>query len=313
MNYRLLGKTGLKVSCLSLGTVELGLDYGIKKAGKSNRPDSDEAIYLLQRAVDKGINLFDTAPAYGCSEELLGRAVGPRSDCYISTKVSIPALNGKVLDGEKLQRAISSSIDRSLHTLHREILDIVQIHNATEEIIKQGDMADILLKARESGKIRFIGASVYGEEAALTAINVGCFDTVQIAYSLLDQRMAQRVFPAAKKAGVGIINRSSLLKGVLSSRAKWLPMELKTFKEASERIISSFGISWDTLSQSAIRFCLSSEFIHTVLVGAANEQELDSAIKAAFEGLLDMDQLGMAKNFAMYEETLLNPSYWPLP
>jgi aryl-alcohol dehydrogenase-like predicted oxidoreductase len=90
-------------------------------------------------------------------------------------------------------------------------------------------------------------------------------------------------------------------------------MELKILKEASERIISSFGISWDTLSQLAIRFCLSSEFIQMVLVGASNEQELDSAIEAASEGSLDKDKLGITKDFAIYEETLLNPSYWPIP
>ena len=91
MKYSNLGKTGLKVSQLSLGTVELGLNYGINEPGGFGKPDKEHSIHLLQRAADAGINLFDTAPSYGCSEELLGRAFANRNDCIITTKVNVPS------------------------------------------------------------------------------------------------------------------------------------------------------------------------------------------------------------------------------
>lgn len=313
MNYRILGRTGLKVSSISFGTVELGVDYGIQKPGKSNQPDRDEALYLLQYAADNGINLFDTAPGYGSSEELLGLAIGSRSDCYVTTKVSIPISNGKALKGPELLKKVYGSLEKSLRALQRDVLDIVQIHNATEEVMNQGDITEALFNARQSGKVRFIGVSVYGEEPALTAIRLGHFDVIQVAYNLLDQRMAQNVFPLGQASNIGIISRSALLKGALTERARWLPDELTELRQASERINSTYGISWDTLPQLAIRFCLSSKFIHTVLLGVSNNRELDIAISAALEGPLNEEKLNIAMNFAMNDENLLNPFYWSIP
>lgn len=313
MNYRILGSTGLKVSCISLGTVELGVNYGIQKPGEPNQPRRDEAVYLLQYAADNGINLFDTAPGYGNSEELLGHAIGSRSDCYIATKISIPVSADKPLQAGDLRRIVCSSLDSSSRALHRDVLDIVQIHNATTEVMNQGHITEALLNAKLSGKIRFIGVSVYGEEPALSAIKLGCFDVIQVAYSLLDQRMTQKVFPLAQESNIGIMNRSALLKGSLTERARWLPDELSELRTASENIKSRFNISWAQLPEFALRFCLSSNFIHTVLTGVSNRNELDTAISAANEGPLDEEKLHMAASFGMSDEKLLNPSHWPIP
>lgn len=313
MKYRILGNTGLRVSSISLGTVELGMEYGIQKPGQLNRPDRNEAIYLLQYAVDKGVNLFDTASSYGVSEELIGEAIGSQPDCYIATKALMPVINGKFLTGVRLKQEIDNSIEKSLNSLRREVIDIVQIHNATAEILKQGDIIDALLNTRKTGKIRFIGVSVYKEEEALAAVRLGCFDVIQAAYNILDQRMAQHAFLSANEAGVGIISRSALLKGALTSRANWLPSGLKDLCNASQGIISAFNISWEDLPQFAIRFCLSSEFVHTVLIGASNKKEIDIAINAALEGPLDDEKLRLAYGFALQDEFMLNPSYWPIP
>jgi aryl-alcohol dehydrogenase-like predicted oxidoreductase len=313
MDYRLLGRTGLKVSCISLGTVELGIDYGIQKPEGSTRPAKNEAIHLLQYAADSGINLFDTAPGYGNSEELIGLAISSRSDCYIATKVSIPFSADKHTQATDLKKLIYSSMENSLQALRRDVLDIVQIHNATTEVMNQGDITEALLNARQCGKVRFLGVSVYGEESAMTAIKLGCFDVIQVAYNLLDQRMARNVFPLGQLSNIGIINRSALLKGVLTERARWLPNELMELRQMSEKIINTYDISWDSLPLLALRFCLSSEFIHTVLLGVSNKHELDTAIHAALEGPLNDEKLSMAMNFAMHDEILLNPSYWSIP
>jgi aryl-alcohol dehydrogenase-like predicted oxidoreductase len=313
MDYRVLGKTGLKVSAVALGTVELGVDYGIRERGQSNLVSRKEALDLIHHAADRGINFFDTAPAYGLSEEVLGEALGRREDCHIATKVSIPPFMDRTGKRSDVVRSINESIEKSLRRLRRDELDVVQIHNATAEVIETDEVGQALTQARKAGKVRFLGASVYGEEAAAAVVGSKQYDILQIAFSILDQRMATNVLPLAREAGVGIMVRSALLKGALTSRAKWLPDELYELREASEKVVRHLGLSWDTLPQVALRFCLSAESIGTVLIGASNGDELDYAIDAAELGLLDMRTTTMAKKFAISDERLLNPSCWPVP
>jgi len=137
---------------------------GVLSPGESN-VDRVEGIASIHLAVEGGVNFFDTAPTYGCSEELLGEALADHKDCLAATKVSIP----ENLDGisqSELNRRVNESLTKSLRRLRREVLDVVQIHNATVHVLQQGNMVSSLERAREAGKLRYIGASVYGEEAA---------------------------------------------------------------------------------------------------------------------------------------------------
>ncbi|HXI28127.1 MAG TPA: aldo/keto reductase, partial [Vicinamibacterales bacterium] len=197
MQYRLLGTTGLTVSALSLGTVSLGVDYGIAAPGEFGRPDEADAIALVRAARDCGITLFDTAPAYGDSERIVGTAVGRDPRAIIATKV--PASGSG--------QAAIASIESSLRALRRDALDIVQIHNATRDTIDNRALTDALLDAKRRGLVRAIGASVYGEDAALAVIATGAFGVLQVALNALDQRMRDRVLPAAAAAGVGVVVR----------------------------------------------------------------------------------------------------------
>ena len=313
MEHRVLGQTNLNVSIMSLGTAELDISYGICKPGQSEYPDRSEVTSLLQYAADQGINLFDTAPAYGESEKLLGELLGHRHDCYFATKVSIPEEDGRILTGKSLQSAINDSLQASLKALNRDWLDIVQIHNATADILEQGEMTEVLLRARDLGRVRFLGASVYGEEAAQAVIKAGSFDVLQLAYNLLDQRMADKILPAAYQANIGVICRSALLKGALTERAKWLPDELAALRQQADKAVTTLAGSWQRLPQIALRFCLSSPYIETVLVGVCNRQELSSALEAAMAGRLGRDELELASSLTLQDERLINPTYWPLP
>ena len=161
MNYRILGKTGLRVSAIGFGSVELGMDYGIKVPGKRGRPNRKESEGILQRALDSGINFFDTAPSYGDSERLLGAVIGSKP-CYIATKVNVDEENGDV------GRAIRASVENSLRNLNRECLDIVQIHNMEENTRKHDDALNALGALQKKGLIRFIGTSLYGSQDVLS-------------------------------------------------------------------------------------------------------------------------------------------------
>jgi len=159
MDYIQLGATDLRVSRLGVGTAAFGLDrYGITAPGEGS-VDPAEGIANIHRAVEGGVNFFDTAPAYGRSEELLGEALADHKDCLVATKVPIPE-NVDEISQSELTHRVNESLAESLRRLRREVLDIVQIHNATVPVLRQGNMVSCLERAREAGKLRYIGASV---------------------------------------------------------------------------------------------------------------------------------------------------------
>jgi aryl-alcohol dehydrogenase-like predicted oxidoreductase len=308
LDYHSLGQTGLNVSAVALGTASLGMGYGIQAPGEGDRLAEEVVIRLLREATDAGINLFDTAPAYGKSERLLGQALGQCSDCYFATKVPIP----KERHSSQIRRAIHNSLENSLHALQRDVLDIVQIHNATVDVITHGEITDVLLGAQQEGKIRFLGATVYTEAEALAVIEAGHFNVLQVAYNVLDQRMTQRVFPAAMETGIGVMVRSALLKGALTARSQWLPSQLAALQQAAERARDILAGSWQFLPQMALRFCLSARQVATVLVGVRTTEELRQVLIAVEDGPLSEESLARTADLALADERLLNPSYWPI-
>jgi len=311
MRSLLLGKTALQVSRIALGTAAFGLpDYGIREPGEAGAPSESDAIRVIQAANERGINFFDTARGYGESEAILGKALKGRSNCVIATKVSVP----RRVNNENATlsiRAVTESIETSLRCLQRETIDIVQIHNATSGDLREGGILEVLSLARKQGKLRFVGASVYGEDAALGAIRSGKIDVLQIAINLLDQRMMTTVLPEARKTDVGVIARSALLKGALTDRVKMLPAELRPLADAAERAREILGETWESLPRAALRFCLSVPGAHSVLVGLRKISELSGSLEAEENGPLSDAMMKEASLLKLSDENLLNPSHWP--
>src|SRR3981081_349448 len=309
MDYIQLGATDLRVSRLGVGTAAFGLDrYGITAPGEGS-VDPVEGIANLNRAEEGGVNFFDTAPAYGRSEELLGEALADHKDCFVATKVRIPQDLGEISQSELTCR-VNQSVDESLRRLRREVLDVVQIHNATVHVLQQGNMVACLERAREAGKLRYIGASLYGEDAAVPAIRTGKIQILQIALSLLDQRMCEKVIPEARTSGVGILALSALLKGALTKRAQWLPPRLQALSQASERAVRELGACWESLPSMALRFCLSVEGVHCVLSGVRNAAETDDCLAACAAGPIAPGLLTKAHGFGLRGDLFLHPSTW---
>ena len=311
MEYRELGKTGLSVSEISVGTVSLGMDYGIKAPGEFKRPSDSEAVDLLKKAYDSGINLFDTAPGYSESERLTGKALGSEKDCLIATKISFPP-SLELGSTQEARSLIRASVEQSARNLQRSTLDILQIHNATEDILQNNVILETLTRLRDDGLVRFLGASIYTEEEALTAIRTGCLDALQVPFSILDQRMRHSVARTAEKTGVGLIVRSVFLKGVLTDKAAWLPPELKELKVAAGKICRMMDCSWPELPQYALRYALSISGFSSVLVGVRKETELLQALDPANSDTLPSRLLELAAQFSLENPRLYNPAYWPV-
>jgi aryl-alcohol dehydrogenase-like predicted oxidoreductase len=237
VDYRTLGRSELRVSALALGTVELGLDYGIAVPGEFGRPAEAEAIRLVHAAIDAGINLIDTARAYGESEAVLGRALrGRREQVVLATKVRTQRDDGTTPSGAALRSLMEQSLDTSLRLLQTDYVDIWQIHNVDAALLDQQDvLAGVFASARRAGKVRAVGGSTYGVEMPLAALETGLFDMLEVTYSVLDQRLADAVLPAAARREVGVVVRSILLKGALTARGDHLPDHLAGLRERSRQ------------------------------------------------------------------------------
>jgi aryl-alcohol dehydrogenase-like predicted oxidoreductase len=305
MRYRKLGKTGLNISAIGLGTVELGMDYGIKVPRSYKKPPENVARDIFNEALDNGINMIDTAPAYGDSETLVGKFIGKRP-CYIATKVSMPPRE------KDISKHVYASTIRSLKNIKRDYIDIMQVHHATADIIKNTKIAEILLKLKKEGLIRFIGATVHGTDNAMAIVKAGCFDSLQIAYNLLDQRMLKKVIPESKKQGIGLLGRSAYLKGILTPKMDYLSNEYQLLKNAADNIIIKMGLkNRDDLARIAIRFCITTEDISSVLVGTKSMEYLKFAIDAEKKGSLPAYIFKQLLRLGIKDRYWLDPRNWP--
>jgi len=298
MQYRTLGRTGLRVSEIALGTVELGLDYGIGGV----KPEEQAAAALLHFALDQGVNLIDTARAYGSSEDIIGRALERRRGEYI--------LASKIQSQPGRPGEVRRLVEASLADLRTGYIDIMMVHCRADEVLPDADTLAALSDLREAGKIGFIGASVYGSESALACIRHGAYDCLEIAASALDRRSEEEVLPAAEREGVGIIARSVLLRGALTSRCRMLPAALDSVRRAAEALAAVAG-SMDELPALAYRYLLSQAPPHSLLVGTADPAELRACLDYAARGPLTPEQVAAIRRISVEDERWLNPGNWP--
>jgi aryl-alcohol dehydrogenase-like predicted oxidoreductase len=271
---------------------------------------------LVHYALDAGINLIDTARAYGTSEELLGEAIKDRrSRVVLATKVVTQAAGGLPLTGDDLRRQMVRSLDESLNALQTDYVDIWQIHNVDHHLLAEAEVvAEVFEQARASGQVRYCGGSFYGAELPLQALALKLFDVMQVTYSILDQRLADHFFPLAMAANVGICARSVLLKGTLTERAEHLPPhlhELISRSRAFRDLITANQLG-ATPAQAAIAFALAQPAIHAVLIGISSEEELRSNLQSLRLNLgpTTLQQLAALR---LDDSDLLNPGTWGIP
>ena len=202
MEKRRLGKTDIEASVIGFG--------GIPIQGLSR----DEAERVLKHAFEKGINFFDTARAYTDSEEKMGQALsGLRDRIYLASK----ALSR---DAEGMKR----ELETSLRNLKTDMIDLYQIHSVSymhelESVLKPGGAYEALLKAKEEGKIRWIGITGHSRPVLQKAVYTGKFDTVQLPFNPIEDEWREDVIPAAREAGMGTIGMKPLAGGALRNAA----------------------------------------------------------------------------------------------
>ena len=260
MELRPLGATGLRVSPLGLGTVKFGRNQGVKYPRAFELPSDREALALLELAWDLGINLLDTAPAYGESEERLGRLLRQcRRDWVIVTKVGEEFREGQS-HFDFSAAATRASVERSLRRLGVEALDAVLIHSSGDDlgILEREAVLPTLLDLKQAGLVRAVGMSSKTVAGGLRAVD--CCDLVMVTYNLA-QREELPVIRAARAAGKGVLIKKGLLGGHLDQTTASDPV-----RASLELIYAEPGVS-------------------SVVVGTLNPAHL-RANAAAVEGVL---------------------------
>ena len=309
MQKKLLGKTSLKISRIGLGTAEIGFAYGL---GRPTLPSESEAITLLKKSVDLVITFFDTANYYGLAEERIGKSgILQNPEVVVETKCAQFLEKGEYFSSAELEKKIREQVESSLEKLKIDCLPILMLHGPSKEQIENGELIEIMAKLKKEGKFRFAGVSTRGEEPPLAVIASDFFDVIMVAYSILDQRMSEKVLPTAKKNNIGVVNRSVLLKGSLTPLREKLPAGLEPLKKAAneaEKIARELGMDLPTL---AVRFTLSEPVIATTLIGTDKIEHLEGAAKAIEAGPLPMEILEKLRALAIDDPNQVDPAKWP--
>ncbi len=270
MEYRVLGKTGLRVSSLSFGGSSLG--------GVFREVTEADGVRTVHAAVDLGINFIDVSPYYGLTkaETVLGKALReiPRDKYYLATKVGRYGDAEFDFSAERAQR----SVEESLRRLQVECIDIIQCHDIEFGLLDQvvEETIPALRRLQQQGKVRFVGVTglplrifrYVSERAGIDTVLSYCH------YSLNDTAL-ETLLPCLNEKGLGIISASPLSMGLLTERGAppWhpAPVDVRTTCEVAAAYCRARGIA---IEQLALQFAVANPGIHTTLVGTANPENL---------------------------------------
>lgn len=327
MNYRELGRTGWRVSEISFGAWAIGGAWG--------EVDDRESLAALHRAVDLGVNFFDTADVYGDgrSERLLAQLRRERSEEIIIATKAGRRLDPHIATGYNPEN-LSAFIERSLKNLETDALDLLQLHCPPTDVYYNPELFAALDDFVRQGKIRNYGVSVERVEEALSAIEYPGLQTVQIIFNIFRQRPAELFFGEAKKRSVGILARvplaSGLLTGKLSSHSQFEADDHRAFNrhgEAFDRGETFSGVDYATglqtveelralvpagmtMAQFALRWILMFDAVTCAIPGAKRPAQAEDNARASDFPLLDAESMRAVQE--IYERRIqgLVHHYW---
>jgi aryl-alcohol dehydrogenase-like predicted oxidoreductase len=288
---------------LGLGTVQFGLAYGVTNA-RGQVPRADVAA-ILEAALAAGVDLFDTAAAYGESETVLGELLPPAAPLRLVSK--IPAIDAASI-GETEIAACRDSVRRSLRRLHRQQLYGLLLHRA-DDLLKPGgaQLLALLRELKQAGLVAKIGVSAYERRQLDEIVAMFTPDLLQVPVSVMDQRLLRDGTLARLKAeGCEIHARSVFLQGVLLADPTALPAHFAPWRDRLRRLAELADRSRLSL---CLAFVLARPEIDGVVVGVTNLAELRQILAAAAEAEAPLPA-GL-DTLAVDDPQLVNPALWP--
>lgn len=313
MEYRDLGRTGLKVSVIGYGAWAVGGDMW-------GPQDDRETTASLTRSFELGCNFIDTAAVYGMghSEEVIGgflRKAG--TEAIVATKVppknyKWPARKGTPIKDSFPKDHIISETEKSLKRLKTDCVDLQQLHVWTEEWLDCEEWLSALTKLREQGKIRHFGVSINAFEAenGVGLAESGLVDTIQVVYNIFEQAPEDKLFPAALKHNVGIIARvpldESALTGKLTKQMAFDPDDFRAryfkgdkLKETVERVEKLKPLAekrGKNLVETALRFSFTHKAVSTSIPGIRSVKQAEENVGTGSIGPLPDEAVSELKN-----------------
>jgi aryl-alcohol dehydrogenase-like predicted oxidoreductase len=298
MQYRTLGRTGLRVSDVGFGAMTIGGEaFGAT--------DDAESLRALHHAIDIGMNFIDTADAYGRghSEELIAQVLKTRrKEVVLATKGGNQYTVRQGLRNFD-PAYIAGALEQSLRRLQIDAIDLYQLHNPSAEVMRHGEIFDLLDRVKREGKIRHYGVSLETAADGIVAIQTGKPDTLQVVYNILHQDPEDELFALAQRDNIGIIARVPLERGVLSGRftgpssfAKG-DFRARMFSEQAlaplNAAVSQLGflVKGDVpnLADAALRFVLSHPAVSSVIPGIRTARQVDDNAAASGKRLPGSD------------------------
>ncbi|MGQ0647226.1 MAG: aldo/keto reductase [Gemmatimonadaceae bacterium] len=308
MQYRALGSTGWQVSTISFGTWAIGAEWG---------PVDDQAsLTALRRAVELGVNFFDTADVYGDgrSERLLAQLKKEAgAPVLIATKAG-RRLKAQVA-ADYTRANLTAFVERSLRNLDGEAIDLLQLHCPPTDVYYMPEVFGVLEDLTVAGKLRHFGVSVERVEEGLKAIEYPGVQSVQIIFNIFRQRPAELLFAEAERRGVGILARLPLSSGMLTGKMT----SGTTFSDDDHRQFNRHGAAFDrgetfsgvdfaeglkavealrpfvgpgeTLAQVALRWILMFSAVSCAIPGARNVAQVEENVRAAHLPPLSRERL----------------------
>ncbi|HJX47374.1 MAG TPA: aldo/keto reductase [Gaiellaceae bacterium] len=296
MQYRTLGRTGIKVSPYALGALMFATSIG--------NPDHDDSIRIIHKALDAGINFIDTADSYGDSEEVVGKALkGRRDSVVLATKVSRPMGDDPNQQGAS-RRWIMTALENSLRRLQTDHVDALQIHRpdpATDVEETLSALTDLI----RAGKVRAIGSSTMPAsdivDAQWVAERRGLerFRMEQPPYSILSRGIEAEVLPVAERFGMGVVVYSPLAQGMLTGRVRKgqeTDLRLASLRkhlsderriDAVEQLIPLAEEAGLKLTHIAMAFAIAHPGVTSALIGPRTMEQLEDTLAGAEVTLSD--------------------------
>lgn len=327
MEYRLFGRTGLRVSAISLGTVYFGSQIA-----------ADESVRIIHRALDQGINFVDTAeiymrPAYGAAEAVVGKALaGRRGEVVLATKKRYDPRQfrtGGPGDHGLARQQIAAALEASLRRLNTDYVDLYYAHQPDPDVPLEETLRafDDLVRA---GKVRYIGLSNHPTWQAIQALwvadrrGLAPLAGIQVLYNLLDRQIESELVPAVDQFNLGLVAYSPLAGGVLTAkygpgsqplppasraarvanRAEGRPGHIPVLsdrnREVARRLAAFAAERGETAARLAIAWVLGQPAVTSTIMGASTVEQLDANLSAAdlrlsAEYLAELSSIGQSK------------------
>ena len=287
MQKRTLGKTNLPVSVLGFGAAPVAY----------LKADQDRAQMVIEKLLAAGVNLLDTAASYPGSESFIGERFSDRRHDY----VLVSKCGQKIPEADAspwTEAVITATVDRALKQLRTTHLDVMLLHSCSLDVLKNGEALGTLVKAKQSGKTRFIGYSGDNEAAAYAA-GLKDLDVLETSISIADQINIDTVLPIARTNNVGVLAKRPIANAGWKDISQQPGMYQNYAKEYTERLRKmaitpelvgfkpTSGDESDAWPEMALRFTLSIDGIHTAIIGTTNADNASNNVRYANAGALD--------------------------